>query len=72
MKKLKKSYVPLVMLVTLSLTGCATNSCQPAPELIPSLPESVIEQARSPSSISNEVQNWRQDVLKSFQSDSKP
>ncbi len=72
MRKLKKSSVWLAMLATLSLTGCATNSCQPAPESIPSLPESVVELARSPSSISNEVQSWRQDVLKSFQSDSKP
>ncbi len=70
MNRLKNSSVWLVSLATLSLTGCAASSSQPAPASIPSLPESVVKQARSPSSISNEVQSWRQDVLKSFQSDS--
>lgn len=70
MNRLKNSSVWLVSLATLSLTGCAASSSQPAPASIPSLPESVVKQARSPSNISNEVQSWRQDVLKSFQSDS--
>jgi hypothetical protein len=45
---------------------------QPKPASIPSLPESVVNKAQSPLTISNEVQSWRQDVLKSFQSSTKP
>jgi hypothetical protein len=45
---------------------------QPKPASIPSLPESVVNKAQSPLTISNEVQSWRQDVLKSFQSNTKP
>ncbi len=72
MKKLKRLFWLSVSVVTLSLAGCATNCVQPEPELIPSLPESVVNKAQSPLTISNEVQSWRQDVLKSFQSSTKP
>ncbi len=72
MKKLKSAFAMSATSILLSLAGCAANCPRPASVSIPSLPQSVVEQAQSPSNISNEVQNWRQDVLKSLQSDSKP
>lgn len=72
MKKLKSVFVMSASAVLLSLAGCAGNCARPESVSIPSLPQSVTELAQTPSSISNEVQSWRQDVLKSLQSDSKP
>ena len=72
MKSLKRYFWLSASAAVLSLTGCATTCVQPEPASIPSLPESVVNKAQSPLTISNEVQSWRQDVLKSFQSSSKP
>lgn len=72
MKSLKHFFWLSASAAMLCLTGCATNCVQPEPALIPSLPESVVNKAQSPLTISNEVQSWRQDVLKSFQSSTKP
>ena len=71
MKSLKHFFWLSASAATLSLTGCATNCVQLEPASIPSLPESVVNKAQSPLTISNEVQSWRQDVLKSFQSSTK-
>ena len=72
MKSLSRYFWLSASAAMLSLTGCATNCVQPEPTSIPSLPESVVNKAQSPLTISNEVQSWRQDVLKSFQSSTKP
>lgn len=72
MKKLKSAFVMSASAVVLSLAGCAGSCPKLASVSIPSLPQSVVELAQTPTNTSTEVQNWRQDVLKSLQSDSKP
>nr|DAK55549.1 MAG TPA: protein of unknown function (DUF4969) [Caudoviricetes sp.] len=62
----------LLSAAVLTLSGCAV-SCPPHKSVsVPPLPESVVLQSQTPSTISEEVWSWRQEVLRNLQKLGKP
>lgn len=72
---MKEKWPPFGLLLSaavLTLSGCAASCPPPKSVSVPPLPESVVLQSQTPSTISEEVWSWRQEVLRNLQKLGKP
>lgn len=72
MKEKWRPFGLLLSAAVLILSGCAASCPQPKSASVPPLPESVVLQSQTPSTISEEVWSWRQEVLRNLQKLGKP
>ena len=72
MKRNRLAWRSAMLVLLLSATGCARTSPPGRPVSIPPLPESVVKEAESSSTISDDVQTWLQDARRSFEEKSRP
>lgn len=72
MRRRRLAWKSAMLVWFLSATGCAGSYPPCRPVSIPPLPESVVKEAESSSSISDDVQTWLQDARRSFEEKSRP
>ncbi len=69
---LRLGLMTATMLCLLSVTGCASSYTPCKSISVPPLPQSVMDEAKSSSGISDAVQTWLRSVRQSLEEKSKP
>lgn len=72
MKRNRLAWRSAMLALLLSATGCASNYPPCRLVSIPPLPESVVKEAESSSTISDDVQTWLRSARRSFEEKSRP